>query len=81
MALPVHDRPATAAVRVMMSEVESKVPSPVLTVSGLRKTFAASDDQELSVRALRGVDLSVSRGEFVVVMGPSGCGFRYARRR
>ncbi len=26
------------------------------------------------VRALRGVDLDVSRGEFVAIMGPSGCG-------
>jgi putative ABC transport system ATP-binding protein len=47
---------------------------PALDVSGLRKTFAASDDEQVSVRALRGVDLSVARGEFVVVMGPSGCG-------
>ena len=26
------------------------------------------------VRALRGVDLSISRGEMVAIMGPSGCG-------
>ena len=26
------------------------------------------------VRALRGVDLSIPRGEMVAVMGPSGCG-------
>jgi len=29
---------------------------------------------QLSVPALRGVDLSVRRGEMVAVMGPSGCG-------
>jgi putative ABC transport system ATP-binding protein len=46
----------------------------VLTVAGLRKTFTAPDDEQVSVRALRGVDLAISRGEFVVVMGPSGCG-------
>jgi len=58
----------------MATDGGSKVATPVLTVSGLRKTFTASDDEQVSVRALRGVDLSVSRGEFVVVMGPSGCG-------
>jgi len=26
------------------------------------------------VRALRGVDLTISRGTFVALMGPSGCG-------
>jgi putative ABC transport system ATP-binding protein len=31
-------------------------------------------DQEVDVHALRGVDLEVTRGEFVAVMGPSGCG-------
>ena len=29
---------------------------------------------ETAVRALDGVDLSISRGEYVAVMGPSGCG-------
>jgi putative ABC transport system ATP-binding protein len=44
---------------------------PVLTVRGARKTFEA----ELApVRALRGVDLTLSDGEFVAIMGPSGCG-------
>jgi putative ABC transport system ATP-binding protein len=38
---------------------------------GLRKTFEA---ETAPVRAVRGIDLSVSRGEFVALMGPSGCG-------
>ncbi|MGB9376330.1 MAG: ABC transporter ATP-binding protein [Mycobacteriales bacterium] len=44
---------------------------PLLDVTGVRKTFQA----ELApVRALRGLDLSLNRGEFAAVMGPSGCG-------
>jgi len=38
---------------------------------GVRKTFEA---ENAPVRALRGVDLSVQRGEFAALMGPSGCG-------
>ena len=40
----------------------------LLDVQDLRKTF---DD---GTRALRGVDLSVKDGEFVVILGPSGSG-------
>src|SRR2546430_16785769 len=42
-----------------------------LTVRGVRKTFEA---ENAPVRALRGVDLTVSEGDFVALMGPSGCG-------
>jgi putative ABC transport system ATP-binding protein len=43
----------------------------LLVVQGVRKTFEA---EHAPVRALRGADLSVARGEFVAVMGPSGGG-------
>ncbi len=44
---------------------------PLLVVRGVRKTFQA----ELApVRALRGLDMDLDRGEFAAIMGPSGCG-------
>jgi putative ABC transport system ATP-binding protein len=43
----------------------------VLKTVRLRKTF---ESEGVPVRALRGVDLVVRRGEFVAVTGPSGCG-------
>jgi putative ABC transport system ATP-binding protein len=42
-----------------------------LEVAGVRKTFEA---ENAPVRALRGVNLTVTDGEFVALMGPSGCG-------
>jgi ABC-type lipoprotein export system ATPase subunit len=38
---------------------------------GVQKAYAAGG---VRVHALRGVDLSIPRGEMVAVMGPSGCG-------
>jgi putative ABC transport system ATP-binding protein len=38
---------------------------------GVRKTY---ESEGVPVRALRGVDLSVSDDEYVAIMGPSGCG-------
>jgi putative ABC transport system ATP-binding protein len=44
---------------------------PLLRIQALTKVFRGDGGQ---VHALRGVDLSVARGEFVAVMGPSGSG-------
>jgi putative ABC transport system ATP-binding protein len=43
----------------------------VIRMSGLSKTFYTD---EVETRALQGIDLAVSRGEYVVIAGPSGCG-------
>jgi putative ABC transport system ATP-binding protein len=43
----------------------------VLEVRDLRKTYKMG---KINVEALRGVNLSVTKGEFVAIMGPSGCG-------
>jgi putative ABC transport system ATP-binding protein len=42
---------------------------PVVETHGLRKTF---ESEGAPVRALRGVDFTMTPGEFVAVMGPSG---------
>ena len=43
----------------------------IVHATGIHKTY---DTGTVRVHALRGVDLSVKRGEIVAIMGPSGCG-------
>lgn len=43
----------------------------IIQTKNLHKTFA---NGEIAVHALKGVDLEISEGEFVVILGPSGSG-------
>ncbi len=43
----------------------------IISCKNLHKTY---DTGKVKVHALRGLDLSIGKGEMVAVMGPSGCG-------
>ncbi|WP_439659076.1 ABC transporter ATP-binding protein [Lentzea sp. HUAS TT2] len=45
--------------------------SPVIEVRDVRKTYGAGDT---AVHALRGLDLTVEKGEYIAIMGASGSG-------
>jgi len=51
--------------------VSTPTPEPVIRTHNLARTFHVGD---VDVQALRGVDLTVGRGEFVAIMGSSGSG-------
>ena len=46
-------------------------PAPIVQAVDVHKTY---DSGRVTVKALRGVNLTVERGEMVAIMGPSGCG-------
>jgi general L-amino acid transport system ATP-binding protein len=51
----------------LLDRSESTSPEPVIIAKGVHKWYGA-------FHALRGIDLTVHRGEVVVIMGPSGSG-------
>ena len=48
-----------------------ETPPALIRLTGVTKVYGAGD---AAVHALRGVDLTVTQGEFVAIMGPSGSG-------
>jgi putative ABC transport system ATP-binding protein len=52
-------------------EIKPPGPIPIVAATGLRKTYGVGPTR---LQALRGVSLTVRRGEMVAVVGPSGCG-------
>ncbi len=53
------------------SFVEGTAKGLMIEATGVQKVY---DTGGLRVRALRGVELGVARGDMVAIMGPSGCG-------
>ena len=45
--------------------------APLVSARGVHKTYRSG---EVAVEALRGIDLDIGAGEFIVIMGPSGNG-------
>lgn len=45
-----------------------------MTIIEARKVFKTYDTGKVKVKALRGLNLTIEKGEMVAIMGPSGCG-------
>jgi putative ABC transport system ATP-binding protein len=54
-----------------MSTTPPSVPKPIIAIRNISKTYAMG---EAEVHALKGVSLTIERGDFVAIMGASGSG-------
>ena len=52
---------------------------PAISIKNINKTYIDQDGNE--VQALHDINLDVAEGEFVCIVGPSGCGKRSTQGR
>lgn len=55
----------------MSQHTQGSSPSPLIELTGITRVYGKG---QAEMRALQGVDLTISDGDFVAVMGPSGSG-------
>lgn len=46
----------------------------MLTIKNITKTYGLDDDRKSTVKALEDINMSIEEGEFVSIIGPTGCG-------
>ena len=51
--------------------MDTDIVNEVIVARGVEKTYS---DNGVPVRAVRGIDLTINRGEFTAIVGPSGSG-------
>ena len=69
MLQPVPNEPTIAARAPQVAA--ATIENAMIHATGVHKTFRTG---KIEVKALRGIDLIVERGEMIAIMGPSGCG-------
>jgi ABC-type lipoprotein export system ATPase subunit len=62
---------ANGAVDLPISARAVALDGNIIQAKGIHKVYNSS---QIKVHALKGIDLSIQRGEMVAIMGPSGCG-------
>jgi len=55
-----------------INQKETFPKTPILTITGLHKKY--NEGKQNEVHALKGIDLTVKKGDMMAIMGASGCG-------
>ena len=69
--MPVSLEPMNTAIIMTDARKDIRISRAIIEVIGLTRTIQTPTHR---VEILRGIDLSIPRGQFVAIMGPSGSG-------